>query len=631
MVQFIYPKELSISKNTFENVLDAFDDGFSGWFSISSEYECNDFCFWQLNMELSNEKDRTKIFYDSNNTADPHKITQIKSTYQVSNNISTQISSHWTCAMNIFQKINHKGSLGELVKLTSSGYFGKEFQYLRCMGPGEKTNDVFTLLSENIYVWYSILLLFVLVNFLSGSKLQLCCRLMNVTRSRKYRQSDLSIAKGTSSKYQEDICIRGGDKSLTETISVGTNTSIGEKTTELSGQDIEHDTNITLEDMLHTEDKTAIADKIFKLPSLVIEDPSHSDSSLGSNVNIETRMKYKWTFILVFSVIMSLMSFIILLELLGVSVSNYHWISILTPSCSAINVACQQGEISIEKPSVPYTRSRQGNDSNNPLFSYLIISDTQSNWFGNEFPELGNKKIPSICKEGIDTYESCTSKYGRYSNQQMKKAIEVYTKSKEINSLIINGDLTSYFHPKERREYESVFHKIKGLKKFYPSLGNHDYHHKAGATYGGDQWLGNPKKCNALHALDYIRGGFCGRIPKFPFNDIVRYDSKSLAYSWEEGPYHFVHTHFYPSYENNQIGLQSSLSWLKRDISLAAEANLTTILYIHSASEFKNNPLAEDIVNKENKVAAIFSGHSHRCLMKKCMQPHRVFQPHIQW
>ena len=580
MVQFIYPKDSSTYNNIFKDVVDTLDDGFSGWFSISSMDECNDYCFWQLVMELSNEEDHTKISYNSNNIADPHKITQLNSTFQVSNNSSIQISSHWTCALNAFQKFNDEDSVGDLVMLTRPEHFGKEFHYLRCIEPGEKTNDIFMRLSENIIAWNYILLLFVLGIFCSVSKLQ---------------------------------------------------SSIGKKNTELTGQDIGYDTNNNVQVILRTEDEAVKTDKISKLPTLVAEDPSHSDRSLGSNITIKMRKKYGWMIILVFLLMMSQISFIILIELMGVPFSNYHWLSLLTPSCSAINTACQKSKDSIKKPSVPYTRSSREIDSTEPLFSYLIVSDTQFDWFGNEFPELGKEKMPSICKEGIDTYESCSSKYGRYSNQQMKKAIEVYSKSQNSTSLIINGDLTSYFHPKERMEFETVFHKIEGLKRFYPSLGNHDYHHKVGATYGGDQWLGNPKKCNALHALDYIRGGFCGGIPRFPFNDIVRYDSKSLAYSWEEGPYHFVHTHFYPGYENKRIDIHSSLSWLRRDITLAAEANLTTILFIHSASDFQNNSLAKDIVNKENKVAAIFSGHSHRCLMNKCMQPSRVMQTQKDW
>ena len=71
---------------------------------------------------------------------------------------------------------------------------------------------------------------------------------------------------------------------------------------------------------------------------------------------------------------------------------------------------------------------------------------------------------------------------------------------------------------------------------------------------------------NAEHAIGYFKSAFCGQIPAFDTDRIVRYDSSSLAYLWDEGRYHFVHSHYYPSYEMAPMKYHSSLEWLERDL-----------------------------------------------------------------
>ena len=86
-------------------------------------------------------------------------------------------------------------------------------------------------------------------------------------------------------------------------------------------------------------------------------------------------------------------------------------------------------------------------------------------------------------------------------------------------------------------------------------------------------------------------------------------------YSWEEGFYHFVHLHYYPLFESAGLGISSSLEWLERDLKLANEKNLTSVLFVHHASGLSG--IMEDFL-LNSRVAIIFAGHFHRCLGQKC-------------
>ena len=132
--------------------------------------------------------------------------------------------------------------------------------------------------------------------------------------------------------------------------------------------------------------------------------------------------------------------------------------------------------------------------------------------------------------------------------------------------------------------------------------------------YGGDEWIG-PANCNVEHAIGYFKSGFCGQIPKFRTERIVRYDPSSLAYSWEEGRYHFAMLYYYPTYELASLSFNSSMIWLQRDLQLAQDAGLSSILYVHAVQGL--NPAMENVILGKG-VKAIFAGHSHRCLHRRC-------------
>jgi len=288
----------------------------------------------------------------------------------------------------------------------------------------------------------------------------------------------------------------------------------------------------------------------------------------------------------------------------------------MTPACTS-DTLCKDGNVDVDKPSLPYHPSALADVRS---FSYVIASDPQLNWYNGESRHIGGLNYPPPCTSS-DSCWSCTDKLGAYTNAQMKRTMEKLIRGGENFSsrpvpktLVMNGDLTAYYHRGQKLEYEQLYHNIQGLQEYFPGLGNHDYSIRDGG-FNGDEWF-NPRQCNSKHAIGYLKSGFCQKVPNFNAKRrVTRYDSGSLAYSWEEGPYHFVHLHLYPTYENAHFGITNSLRWLEKDLNLATEMNLTSILFVHSAGDLSK--LLEKILTK-NKVAAIFAGHLHRCFGKKC-------------
>jgi len=77
-----------------------------------------------------------------------------------------------------------------------------------------------------------------------------------------------------------------------------------------------------------------------------------------------------------------------------------------------------------------------------------------------------------------------------------------------------------------------------------------------------------------------------------------------------------VKLHCFPNYKNARIGISKSLAWLERDLKLANEINLTSIIFVHSASDLSS--VVESIF-LENNVAAIFAGREHKCFGKNVL------------
>lgn len=330
------------------------------------------------------------------------------------------------------------------------------------------------------------------------------------------------------------------------------------------------------------------------------------------------------TVIVLFNLLVLFVIFMSILSLISFGVDLQPFaLKMLTPACNA-DLICPSGRDNIDNPSVP--NAMMSSEEEFQPFSYIIASDAQLEWYDGESAHLGKTTYPPPCTAG-DTCGSCTSKTSHYTNLNMKYAMESLIHADDDSNptasggpapktLIMNGDLTAYFHRRERKQYEELFHNIQGLEEYYPGLGNHDYD-QGFATYSGDDWSTH-QKCNSMHALEYFRGAFCNNVPNFDANKrITRYDSKSLAYSWEKGPYHFVQLHYFPHYENAKLGISNSLAWLERDLNLASEANLTSIIYVHSYFHLSS---AVKRMFLKNNVAAIFTGHQHKCFGQRCAE-----------
>lgn len=176
---------------------------------------------------------------------------------------------------------------------------------------------------------------------------------------------------------------------------------------------------------------------------------------------------------------------------------------------------------------------------------------------------------------------------------------------KDPQAVIINGDLTAYFHPWQLDGYEKYY--IDKLEDYWvlAGLGNHDYQNNKGSCSAGtlDDW-----KCykNAVEfTREYITGA---RAKNFPTHWVDHYDPNSLSYSWSHGHYLFIQLHNYPSYEVNKDdhSVDKSWDWAKDQIAEADEDGKYVVLNFHDYYAFTDNQL-RDLA--DTPVVLIFVGH----------------------
>lgn len=538
-----------------------FRDGFSGWYAVSNPHKCRDFCFW----EVSTIGD-ADVEYTPSNVADPRQTTFLS---------TLDSTSVWRCALNVASDAELWSNVE--TKLSAPGHFGNSFSYLQCArGAGEELETSSDRLAKSSPLWW-----FLAIAGSIAVLIQLFALLVLVARGRRNSASvDVNI-------YEYDFV---DEEEPAEQIEMSEENEFDDEHAAVAVQNE------------NTSRRTRIYGRILMHVALNIAIVAVLTISIASLIDVRGK------------------------RMMSAQAMR------LTPKCYSQYSECQQGNVDIDRPSTKWSGATRGATlPDNEEFSFIIASDAQLDWFDGEMPDLGQLEIPRQCST-LDSCSSCTAKVGRHTNQQMRMAMERLisgndeaTISPAPKTLVLNGDLTAYYHPQERSKYESIYHNIDGLDAYFPALGNHEVEHGSGAKYGSDQWVGTPY-CNSIHSLGYIRSGMCGNIPKFVPDKIVRYHALSLAYSWEVGQYHFVHTHYYPGFESAGIGLGSSIAWLERDISLAHEANLTTILFVHAAQGL--NGALEKVLLGRN-VKAIFAGHSHRCLMRKCVAPALVYEDEI--
>ena len=591
------------------NCIERVGDGFSGWFAITNPRKCNDFCYWNVveaNNNSNEESDRGSR-YTALNTADPHQTTVI---YDADN--FTRAVAHWVC---IYDSADDETLVSQasgekwietwrdnLDKSTINSFNyllnhdnmeNVPFPFLRChKGAGEKLRTYSGDAVQSSFFWQSWIILCFSV---------IVIQVVMLCTKRRIRNYDRLNAFNAESAVMDDL-------QFTESTET-------DRYDRLSIE-IEESTNPTREDNSTQQRELPLQDE-------------------------NRRCKYCTPYLSHKAFrLLRVLSIVALNVLLGITIAfstlslmetKYHVelsdaMEKLTPECTNPYTVCKRGNQEIDKTSTFKSSddavSSESSTSIKP-FSYIIASDAQLYWFNGEFAEMGEKSMPSSCTEK-DSCGHCTAKHGYNTNLRVKNAWEILMtdgNSSQVptpSTLIMNGDLTAYFHPYQKHAYESIYSNertpIDGLKHFFPGLGNHDIEHIGGAMYGGDEWFG-PANCNVEHAIGYLRSGFCDKIPFFSPERIVRYDPSSLAYSWEEGRYHFVMLHYYPTYELASMNFRSSVKWLQRDVQLAQESRLSTILFVHSAEGL--NPAMENVIVGKG-VKAIFAGHTHRCLHRRC-------------
>ncbi len=190
--------------------------------------------------------------------------------------------------------------------------------------------------------------------------------------------------------------------------------------------------------------------------------------------------------------------------------------------------------------------------------------------------------------------------------------------------VIMNGDLTSYFHKAELESYLSLWADPNSIKvPVWPGLGNHDYANNINQCTNIDDLhftdLFDTNSC-AGSAMSFVREMVsCNNVANFDADNINGFDLTSGSYSFDAFNYHFVQLNFYPTYApvlpipgNGAAAWKpagSALHWLQRDLDKAAKAGLKIVLNLHDIAHLE--PALRDIlVGKQ--VVAVFGGHLHQ-------------------
>ena len=206
-------------------------------------------------------------------------------------------------------------------------------------------------------------------------------------------------------------------------------------------------------------------------------------------------------------------------------------------------------------------------------------------------------------------------------------------------ALIMNGDLTEYGRWVQWDAYNDIYGSI-GVQ-IYNGLGNHEYANNASgcgamaediaqytalcAAFGGG-WadpVWGQAPCSVINNMAQEGSSWCA-------NDVRRrmeywlqsnshliksYDPGSVAYSFEMRGVHFIQLNNYPTYSVPEIGISSSINWLKADLSDAVSRNKWIVINMHDMADhfkgYQNTEFINALKGSENNIMGIFSGHLH--------------------
>mmetsp|Transcript_17308 Transcript_17308/g.31774 ORF Transcript_17308/g.31774 Transcript_17308/m.31774 type:complete len:691 (+) Transcript_17308:95-2167(+) len=222
-------------------------------------------------------------------------------------------------------------------------------------------------------------------------------------------------------------------------------------------------------------------------------------------------------------------------------------------------------------------------------FAMVIMNDPQLVWW----EIAGCEKADKDCKRKAAEKEAASQIHAINKISTLRRDGATL---REPRSVVINGDLTSYFHTHEYSLFNKYYTKASNDPSnetlrypIMPGLGNHDYQNNVGGcTFLTEPHYGIQANYGcASKAVDLIRGAVsCNAIPDFPAEKIESYDEDSAAYSWNEGKYHFVQLHNYPYYTIPQIGLKPSMNWFMQDISAATARGQPIVVNVHQSHQF---------------------------------------------
>ncbi|WP_375744444.1 metallophosphoesterase [Corallococcus interemptor] len=260
-------------------------------------------------------------------------------------------------------------------------------------------------------------------------------------------------------------------------------------------------------------------------------------------------------------------------------------------------------------------------------FTMIIASDPQLPWWEDSPP--------------CDGDEDCTKRNSKRANRDQVRAMnDIQRASNPLQpgapgawpsrpdiqgggapiqkplGVIINGDLTAFWQDWQVELFER-YYTLPGTLRWplFVGLGNHDY-----ANNLGDGWWREPlyyltlgENGAAANARDFIKTMIhCDKVPNFPASLIQSFDKQSLAYSWNQGSYHFVQLHNYPTYSAKAIDVSPSIDWLKKDLAAATAAGRKIVLNLHDYGDHmkQDDPAFLKAIANQN-VVAVFAGHIH--------------------
>jgi len=255
-----------------------------------------------------------------------------------------------------------------------------------------------------------------------------------------------------------------------------------------------------------------------------------------------------------------------------------------------------------------FTRNININASDD-VFTIAVMSDPQLPW-DETSDEV--KASGGIAKLNTDSLWKNSRRYNLEMAQSINLLSDISNQTaSKFAFTVINGDLTSYFHPEQHSEFRAIYDA--GFPWAYPNalktpvylgLGNHDYENNVNSCSSNTF---DNNRCTK-NAINLIRGAiFNGYFKNMPSMNIESYDAGSLAYSWNKGPYHFVQLHNHPDYEIPSLGISKSIEWLKQDLARATQRGQVIILNFHNPTELTGL----SSILSGHQVAAIFAGHLH--------------------